>query len=98
MAEHHMHDLRRGSFADGQAVTEAGLAPVGRFSLGQEQGPGIRPTTGSFADGQALRHPAPLPRGRFSTGQERGEPRRRTVVPASTRSPERRPAATASRR
>ena len=74
MAAHEMREVHRGSFADGQAPIEAGAAPVGRFSLGQELLQESQATvTGSFADGQALTHPQPGPEGRFSTGQERGD-------------------------
>jgi hypothetical protein len=76
MAAHGTQRARRGSFADGQA-TDAGRAPVGRWSLGQELLDHRAGTvTGSFAVGQALTHPQPLREGRFSTGRS---------TPASTR-------------
>ena len=36
MAVDEIREVRRGSFADGQAAIDAGTAPVGRFSIGQE--------------------------------------------------------------
>jgi hypothetical protein len=92
MAAHGTQRARRGSFADGQA-TDAGRAPVGRWSLGQELLDHRAGTvTGSFAVGQALTHPQPLREGRFSTGQEyAGEySRPRPAAPAAPRRRERR--------
>jgi hypothetical protein len=37
MAVHVEDDRRRGSFADGQARTDAGEGPRGRYSTGQER-------------------------------------------------------------
>jgi hypothetical protein len=36
MRRHRVHELRRGSFADGQAAEPPDTAIVGRFSIGQE--------------------------------------------------------------
>ena len=42
MAVHEMREVRKGSFADGQAAIDASAAPVGRFSRGQELFDGAR--------------------------------------------------------
>ncbi len=72
-----MDTSRVGSFADGQAQTEPGAAPAGRFSRGQERTPGAVLHIGTFATGQATMRPQPIVYGRFSTGQERGDRRER---------------------
>ncbi len=68
----HVKELRRGSFARGQAARPRGEGVPGRFSRGQEQAP-LRGTApiGWYAEGQARSRPAAAPRGRFCTGQER---------------------------
>jgi len=68
----HVKELRRGSFAGGQAARPRSDGVPGRFSRGQERAPlrGTAPT-GWYAEGQARSRPAAAPRGRFCTGQER---------------------------
>lgn len=69
----HVEELRRGSFANGQAAAPPGRGALGRFSVGQERHPcPDGAPTGWFAEGQARAHPEAAPHGRFCTGQERG--------------------------
>ena len=69
----HVKELRRGSFAVGQAVRPRANAAPGRYSCGQERAPlRVTAASGWYAEGQARSQPAAAPRGRFCTGQERG--------------------------